>query len=92
MPLYKLEYEQRSEVFVEAQDHDEARELITEFTSNGGSNMYQIRLVECGWSVTDNFGELEELEDNHVNAQFDTHKTKHGNTFQQQHPTWMYYD
>ena len=56
MPLYKLEYEQRNEVFVEAQDHDEARELITEYTENGGSNMHQIRLIECGWSITENFG------------------------------------
>tara|TARA_R100001463_G_scaffold46093_3_gene94635 strand:- start:838 stop:1116 length:279 start_codon:yes stop_codon:yes gene_type:complete len=92
MPLYKLEYEQRSEVFVEAQDHDEARELITEYTENGGSNMHQIRLIECGWSITENLGELTELSDDHPNRDFDTHTAEYGGTFQQQHPTWMYYD
>lgn len=91
MQLYKLEYEQRNEVFVEANNSDEAYELITEFTANGGKNMHQIRLVECGWSVTDHLGELVELEENHPNIQFDTHRTEYG-TFQQQHPEYLYYD
>ena len=54
--------------------------------------MHQIRLVECGWSVTENLGELEELEENHPNIQFDTHKAELGGTFQQQHPEYLYYD
>ena len=39
MTLYKLEYEQRNEVFVEANNADEAYDLINEFTTNGGTNM-----------------------------------------------------
>ena len=92
MTLYKLEYEQRNEVFVEANNADEAHDLINEFTTNGGTNMHQIRLVECGWSVIENLGELTELPDDHPNIQFDTHKAEYGGTFQQQHPSWMYYD
>ena len=92
MTLFKLEYEQRNEVFVEANNSDEAYELINEFTSNGGKNMHQIRLVECGWSVTENLGELTELPDDHPNRDFDTHKAELGGTFQQQHPEYLYYD
>ena len=86
MTLYKLEYEQ---IF----DGDDFwRKLINEFTTNGGTNMHQIRLVECGWSVVENLGELTELPEDDPNIQFDTHKAEYGGTFQQQHPSWMYYD
>ena len=54
--------------------------------------MHQIRLVECGWSVIENLGELTELPEDDPNIQFDTHKAEYGGTFQQQHPSWMYYD
>lgn len=81
--LYYLKYTQESEAYVEAGSPEEAVEKITEYTSNGGSNMHNIRLNECGWWVEDEIGELEVLEDNHPNIQFDTHKV--GNwTYQQQ--------
>jgi hypothetical protein len=55
--------------------------------------MHNIRLNECGWWVEDEIGELEVLEDNHPNTQFDTHKV--GNwTYQQQDgsQSFIYYN
>ena len=53
MNLYKLTYTQESEAFVSAQSEEEAREYITELTQNGGERMNEVRLNECGWSVTE---------------------------------------
>ena len=56
--LYYLKYHQESEVYIEADSEDEARQKIEDYTKNGGDNMYNIRLNECGWRVVDTYNEL----------------------------------
>ena len=56
--LYYLKYHQESEVYIEADSEDEARQKIEDYTKNGGDNMYNIRLNECGWRVVESYDEL----------------------------------
>ena len=77
MNLYKVKYTQESEAFVQAESEAEALEFITELTENGGGDkMSSVRLNECGRSIEEELGELEELgqEDDYGN----THKTNWG--------------
>ena len=77
MNLYKVKYTQESEAFVRGESEAEALEFITELTENGGGDkMSSVRLNECGWSIEEELGELEELgqEDDYGN----THKTNWG--------------
>ena len=82
MNLYKLTYTQESEAYVSAESEDEAREYITELTDNGGKNMHQVRLVECGWSVEQEYENLESLDDDIQYKSEDwtdyTHETENG--------------
>jgi|TARA_R110000822_G_scaffold205965_2_gene342392 hypothetical protein len=89
--LYYLKYTQESEAYVEADSADEARDKISDYTKGGGDNMHNIRLNEAGWSVYSSMGELTEIDDNHLNAQFDTHEAG-GGTYQQQDEGFIYYD
>tara|TARA_R100001480_G_scaffold138036_3_gene135088 strand:- start:521 stop:799 length:279 start_codon:yes stop_codon:yes gene_type:complete len=56
--LYYLKYHQESEVYIEADSEDEARQKIDDYTKGGGDNMYNIRLNECGWRVVESYDEL----------------------------------
>ena len=81
MNLYKLTYTQESEAYVSAESEDEAREYITELTENGGgSKMNWVRLNECGWSVTEEYGKLEPIiEERYEDGWTDyTHETEDG--------------
>lgn len=77
MNLYKVKYTQENETFVQAESEEQALEFITELTENGGGDkMSSIRLIECGWFIEEELGELEKLEqeDDYGN----THKTNWG--------------
>jgi len=77
MELFKVKYTQESEAFVQAESEDEAIEFITELTQNGGGDkMSSVRLIECGWTVEEELGELKELEQEDDN--FNTHKADYG--------------
>lgn len=90
--LYKVVYTQESEAYVRADSENEAVSLITDYTSNGGSNMHSIRLNECGWTVQEDLGELKKLDANDERAQFDTHVTSNDWSFQQQDQDWLFYN
>ena len=90
--LYKVVYTQESEAYVRADSEDEAVSLVSDYTSNGGSNMNNIRLNECEWTVEEDLGELKELDDNDERTQFDTHITSNGWSFQQQDQDWLFYN
>jgi hypothetical protein len=92
MKLYYLKYTQENEAYVSADSEEEALQKITDFTSNGGENMHNIRLNECGWSVEGEEGELNEIKKDHPNAQFDTHINEYGTTYQQQDQDFLFYN
>ena len=56
--LYYLKYHQESEVYIEADSEDEARQKIDDYTKGGGDNMYNVRLNECGWRVVESYNDL----------------------------------
>ena len=79
MNLYKLTYTQESEAYVSAESEEEAREYITELTENGGgSKMSWVRLNECGWGITEEFGELTKVTQKEMEDGDHTHKTEDG--------------
>ena len=82
MKLYKLTYTQESEAFVSAESEEEAREYITELTQNGGERMNEVRLNECGWSVTEEWENLSLISDDEQD-EFDghTHTTEDGSAW-----------
>ncbi len=83
MNLYKLTYTQESEAFVSAESEEEAREYITELTENGGgSKMSWVRLVECGWGVTEEYGELTKATENDSEGE-ELHETEDGSYWYQ---------
>ena len=81
MNIYRLTYTQESEAFILADSESEAVEYITEYTSNGGENMHTVRLNECGWSVTEDYGKAKELSE--IHEEHYTHKTEDGSHFVQ---------
>ena len=75
--LYKVKYTQESEAFVQAESEEKALEFITDLTENGGGDkMSSVRLNECGWSIEEELGELEKLEQEDDYGY--THKTDYG--------------
>jgi len=90
MELFKVKYTQESEAFVQAESEEEAIEFITELTENGGGDkMSSIRLIECGWTIDDELGELKELEKE--DEWGNTHKTNWGRYAQGDYER-LYYD
>jgi|TARA_R110000822_G_scaffold69627_1_gene168805 hypothetical protein len=74
--LYYLKYHQENEVYIEADSEEEAQEKIEAYTSNGGENMYNVRLNECSWRVERTFSDIKsvEIKDNFQH----THATSDG--------------
>ena len=78
--LYYVKYEAEYEAYIDAESEEEAQEKMNALTDYGTKNMNDMRYNGGGWSVTEDLGELIELDQSNPDEKddFNTHKTSYG--------------
>lgn len=89
MKLYKVKYTVTYETYVAANSEDDAVAKINEITDWGVENRRVVGSTEVeSWSVTDELGELRELEESELDDREHTHKAGSTRCYQSAYELW----